>query len=85
MRNLGRPQDSLALLDPESTTVGDGLDDAVVVFRALALADLGRHPEATASLVHALADHLPRYTASAHRYADALLAADGRGGSPGTH
>lgn len=85
LRNLGRPQDSLALLDPESTTVGDGLDDAVVVFRALALADLDRYPEATASLVHALADHLPRYTASAHRYADALIVADVRGGGAEEH
>lgn len=73
LRNLDESSQSLELLSAQETTVGDGLDDAVIVFRALALCDLGREREAAAQLIHALADHLPRYTASAHRYADALL------------
>jgi len=73
LRNLGQSQESVRILLDEVTPVGDGLDDAIVVFLALALADVGREREATARLVHALADHLPRYTASAHRYADALI------------
>ncbi|SDO96772.1 Tetratrico peptide repeat-containing protein [Actinopolyspora xinjiangensis] len=72
LRNIGQVRESVRILMAESTTEGDGLDDAVVVFLALALTDLGQEREAVSRLVHALADHLPRYTASAHRYADAL-------------
>ncbi len=74
LRNLGRSSESVRILAAESTSERDGLDDAVVVFCALALSDLGREREAVVALVHALAEHLPRYTASAHRYADALVA-----------
>ncbi len=73
LRNLGQSDESVQILTEESTSVGDGLDDAVTVFLALALADVGRDREAVAQLVHSLADHLPRYTASAHRYADVLV------------
>lgn len=72
LRNLGRPQESVALLEHQPTDVGDGLDDAVTLFLAFALTDLGREREALTRLAHVVADHLPRYTASAHRYADAL-------------
>jgi hypothetical protein len=72
LRNLGEPQEGVRLLRDEPTSIGDGLDDAVVVFLALALADVGREREAVARLVHALAEHLPRYRDSAPRYADAL-------------
>ena len=61
----------MELLSAELPRADDGLDDAVVVFRALTLCDLGREREAAAQLIQALAGHLPRYTASAHRYADA--------------
>jgi hypothetical protein len=74
LRNVGGSEQSVEMLAAESTTVGDGLDDAVSVFLALALVDVGREREAVAGLVHALAEHLPRYTASSHRYADALIA-----------
>lgn len=74
LRNVGHADESVEILTAESTTVGDGLDDAVAVFLALALVDTGREREAVAGLVHALAEHLPRYTASSHRYADALIA-----------
>lgn len=74
MRNLGQSQESVRLLAAERTDVGDGLDDAVVVFRSLALVDTGQERAAVAALIHALADHLPRYTVSAHRYADAIIA-----------
>lgn len=63
----------MRILTEESTSADDGLDDAVAVFLALSLVDVGRDREAVAHLVHALADHLPRYTASAHRYADLLI------------
>lgn len=80
LRNLGQPHESVRILAAESTTTGDGLDDAVVVFLALALVDTGQERSAVARLVHALADHLPRYTTSAHRYADALTAPPGATG-----
>jgi hypothetical protein len=76
LRNLGRSDESVEILAGESTELGDGLDDAVVVFRSLAMADVGREREALVQALHALADHLPRYTASAHRYADLLADVD---------
>jgi len=77
VRNLGRPEESLELLRDEFTgRPDDELADAAVVFAALALVDLGRPVEATASLLHTLAPHLPRYQRSVRAYADALVAAD---------
>lgn len=73
LRNLGQSDESVRILSEESTSADDGLDDAVTVFLALSLVDVDRDREAVAHLVHALADHLPRYTASAHRYADRLI------------
>lgn len=74
LRNLHRSQESVQLLQGQATDVGDGLDDAVALFLAFALTDVGREREAVSLLAHRVADHLPRYTASAHRYADALVA-----------
>ncbi len=74
LRNLGESERSVEILSTESVAVGDGLDDAVIVFLSLALADVGREREAVSKLVKALAQHLPRYSASARRYADALNA-----------
>ncbi|MBO3129579.1 tetratricopeptide repeat protein [Dermatophilus congolensis] len=73
LRNLGHLEEGLKVLSNETDPLGDGLDDAVVLFRALLLTDLGYEREAVATLVHALASHLPRYVNSAHRYADLLL------------
>lgn len=73
LRNLGAPDEGLRLLAALDTDCEDGLDDAVVVFRALMLADMGREREALAATLHALANHLPHYRISAHHYADALI------------
>jgi len=75
VRNLGRPDECLELLRSEFAETPDApLADAAVAFAALALVDLGRPVDAAASLLHALAPHLPRYRRSVHAYADALLA-----------
>lgn len=78
VRNLGRPSEALELLRDEFSgrDVDDPLADAAVAFAALALADLGRADEAIASLLHALAPHLPRYQRSVRAYADDLLGED---------
>ncbi|WP_262406725.1 MULTISPECIES: tetratricopeptide repeat protein [Tsukamurella] len=73
LRNLGAPDEGLRLLAALDTDCEDGYDDAVVVFRALMLADMGREREALAATLHALANHLPRYRISAHHYPDALI------------
>jgi tetratricopeptide (TPR) repeat protein len=72
LRNLGRPEESVALLEAERDAGSDALDDAVVVFLALALADVGREREALALALGALAPHLPRYQRSAANYAREL-------------
>lgn len=72
LRNLGRAEESVALLAAERDAGSDELDDAVAAFLALALADTGREREAAALALAALARHLPRYNRSLANYARAL-------------
>ncbi|MCL2514488.1 MAG: tetratricopeptide repeat protein [Microbacteriaceae bacterium] len=69
LRNLGRTDEALALLDgldaPE-------LGDAPAFFRALVLHSAGRDAEALQTALTALAEHLPRYRRAARGYADGL-------------
>lgn len=73
IRNLGRAEESLALLHAEF----DGKPEhpyagAAAAFTALTLASLGRPSEGLAVALHALAPTLPRYQRSVRAYADAL-------------
>jgi hypothetical protein len=72
VRNLGRADESVALLTAERDAGSDELDDAVVAFLALALADVGREREAAGLALEALAGHLPRYNRSLAAYAREL-------------
>jgi Tetratrico peptide repeat len=72
LRNLGHPDESVALLTAERDTGSDELDDAVVCTLALALVDSGREREAAGLVIGALARHLPRYNRSMANYAKAL-------------
>lgn len=69
LRNLGHPQESVALLTTELDAGSDHLDDAVRAFLALALVDVGREREAVSLALAALAPHLPRYQRSLANYA----------------
>src|SRR3954462_4547983 len=60
LRNLGRVEESVALLPAERHAGPDELDDAVAAFLALALVDVGRAREAAGLALGALAPHLPR-------------------------
>jgi Tetratrico peptide repeat len=73
LRNIGRPEESVALLTAELSAGSDHLDDAVRAFLALALVDLGREREAVSLALGALAPHLPRYQRSLGNYARFLL------------
>jgi Tetratrico peptide repeat len=77
LRNLGQPQESVALLTAETDAGSDHLDDAVRVTLALALTDVGRERDAVSLAIGALARHLPRYQRSMANYARLLL--DGGG------
>ncbi|HXT34243.1 MAG TPA: tetratricopeptide repeat protein [Chloroflexota bacterium] len=72
LRNLGQPEQALALLTAETAAASDELDGAVATFLALALVDLGREREAVAVALTALAKYLPRYNRSVARYARQL-------------
>ena len=76
LRNLGRSQESVALLTTELDAPSDPLDDAVKAVLALALTDVGREREAVAIAVGALAAHLPRYQRSMANYARLLVEPD---------
>jgi hypothetical protein len=73
LRNLGRAQESAALLAAELELGEDALSGAVRAFLAFALVDLGREREAASLALAALAEYLPRYNGSVARYAEALL------------
>jgi tetratricopeptide (TPR) repeat protein len=73
LRNLGRADESAALLRAEREQASDDLDDAVAAFLALALADTGREREAVSVALAALAPHLRRYGRSLAAYARALV------------
>jgi tetratricopeptide (TPR) repeat protein len=75
LRNLGRPEESVALLTAELDAGSDHLDDAVRAFLALALVDTGREREAVSLALTALAPHLPRYQRSLGNYASVLVSA----------
>ena len=76
LRNLGRPQESVELLEAELRAGSDHLDDAVRATLALALTDVGREREAVSLAVGALAKHLPRYQRSMANYARLLVDPD---------
>jgi hypothetical protein len=76
LRNLGRSEQSLALLSTELDAGSDELDDALRGFLALALCDAGREREAAAIALRALAPHLPRYQRSLANYARLLVEPD---------
>lgn len=73
LRNLGKPYESVKILEEELTQPSDELDDAVKAVLALALTDVGREREAVSLAVGALAKHLPRYQRSMANYAKLLL------------
>jgi tetratricopeptide (TPR) repeat protein len=78
LRNLGQPQQSVALLTAEMDAGSDHLDDAVRAVLALALTDVGREREAVSLAIGALARHLPRYQRSMANYARMLLEEPGQ-------
>jgi hypothetical protein len=73
LRNIGRADESVALLMEELGAASDELDDAVRAFLALALTDVGREREAVSQALTALGPHLPRYQRSLGAYALALV------------
>jgi tetratricopeptide (TPR) repeat protein len=72
LRNLGRPAESLELLDAIDDSAGD-LADAVAAFRALALASSGRADAAASVALIALASHLTQYRRAVDAYARELV------------
>jgi tetratricopeptide (TPR) repeat protein len=71
LRNLGRPEESVALLEPEQGRA-DEYADGAAAFLALALRDAGRKSEALAVALGALARHMDRYRRSLTNYAREL-------------
>ena len=72
LRNVGQVDRGLALLEAEQQRGPDELSDALSAFLALMLVDSGREREAVATVLTALAPHLPRYQRSVQNYARLL-------------
>ncbi|SFC68542.1 Tetratrico peptide repeat-containing protein [Devosia psychrophila] len=75
LRDLGRPDEGLALLIAERQRSSDDLNDAVAIFEALTLADLGLERDALAGVLTRLAARLPRYRRSVTSHAASLPSA----------
>jgi tetratricopeptide (TPR) repeat protein len=71
LRNLGRHEEGLALLD--RVEADNELADAASAVRALILVSAGRAVEGAAIAISALAAHLPLYQRSMKNYAAELL------------
>jgi hypothetical protein len=76
LRLSGRAEESAGLLMAEIDQDSDELDDELVAFLALTLADLGREREAASAALAALAPHLTRYQVSVANYARQLVEPD---------
>ncbi|MGW4930750.1 tetratricopeptide repeat protein [Agromyces sp. NPDC004153] len=76
LRNLGRPQEAIALLDAIEPESGD-LRDAVIGFRALARVDAGDARLAASEAVAALAVHVTQYRRALGAYARDLAESAG--------
>ena len=74
LRNLGRYDEALALLD--QLEPDNELADAASAVRALILVSAGRPVEGAAIAIAALASHLPQYQRSMSNYAADLLTGD---------
>jgi tetratricopeptide (TPR) repeat protein len=72
LRNLGRADEALALLQVARADAPKRLTGCIAAFEALALLSLGRVQESTALLLRALAPHLPLYGRSVRAYADEI-------------
>jgi hypothetical protein len=82
LRVIGRPEESAALLTAEIDAASDDLNEAVMAFLALALADSGREREAVSLTLAALAPHLPEYQKTVANYARLLVEPESAGPSP---
>jgi thioredoxin-like negative regulator of GroEL len=76
LRLAGRAAESADLLTAEIDVASDELNDELVAFLALTLADLGREREAASAALAALAPHLRRYQVSVANYARQLVEPD---------
>lgn len=74
LRVLGKAGEAVELLRHERGEPPDELDDAVVAFLALALAEADQPREALSIALEALAAHLLRYKDSVTNYAKAMMA-----------
>lgn len=75
LRNLGRLDEALELLEGERRRGGD-LAEAASAFYALTLASRGETLRATAIALETLAPHLPRYNRAVGAYARELASGD---------
>jgi hypothetical protein len=76
LRETGRPEQALELIEAEQARGSDAYDDALAMCEALTLAKLGRDREGLSVALIALAPHLPRYQRSTVNYARGLVGRD---------
>lgn len=76
LRETGRPEEALKVIEEERTRGSDEYDDALAMCEALTLAKLGRDREGLSVALIALAPHLPRYQRSTVNYARGLVGLD---------
>lgn len=76
LREIGRPEEALKVIEEEKERGSNEYDDALAMCEALTLAKLGREREGLSVALIALAPHLPRYQRSTINYARGLVGLD---------
>lgn len=70
LRNCGKVEEGILLLEEEFGQPSDDLDDAVSAFYALLISEAGQQDKAVGIALSVLSKHLPRYTVSLAHYAE---------------
>lgn len=73
LRNNGKFEESIEILQSEKENYSDELDDAVNAFLALSLSSINKDKEALSLVLASLSTYLPRYNKSVYNYSKGLI------------
>lgn len=73
LRNNGKFEESIEILQSEKENYSDELDHAVNAFLALSLSSINKDKEALSLVLASLSTYLPRYNKSVYNYSKGLI------------
>lgn len=82
LRNCGKVEEGIHLLEEEFNEHSDELDDAVSAFYVLLISETGQQEKAVGIALSVLSKHLPRYNVSLAHYAEKMSNGTNHPGRP---